>query len=141
LLGAAQAACEAVGAPQLPHHGQFNAAVTQTRNLLGEERFRAAWEAGGGLTASEAIQEAFAIVPTAAPKPESASQPFGLTPRELDVLTLIAAGLSDREIAEALFISPRTAQKHAATIFDKLGVGSRTAAATVALRAGLLPEG
>jgi DNA-binding CsgD family transcriptional regulator len=72
--------------------------------------------------------------PAAAPAPNV----FGLTEREVEVLRLIATGLSDREIGDALFISPRTAQKHAATIFGKLGVNTRTAAATAAIRVGIV---
>jgi DNA-binding NarL/FixJ family response regulator len=64
----------------------------------------------------------------------------GLTPREVEVLRLLVAGRTDREIAEELFISRRTAQGHVANIFAKLGVNSRTAAATAALRAGLVAD-
>lgn len=57
-----------------------------------------------------------------------------LTDRELEVLQHAAQGLSNREIAEDLVISPRTVQSHMANIFDKLQVGSRTEAVIVALR-------
>ncbi|MEA3408230.1 MAG: response regulator transcription factor [Chloroflexota bacterium] len=57
-----------------------------------------------------------------------------LTDRELEVLRHAAQGSSNREIAEALVISPRTVQSHMANIFDKLQVGSRTEAVIVALR-------
>ncbi len=56
------------------------------------------------------------------------------------MLTLIAAGRSNPEIAEALYISPRTATTHVSNIFAKLGVASRTEAATLALREGLIDE-
>jgi len=59
----------------------------------------------------------------------------------MDVLRLLVAGHSDRHIAEALFISHRTAQGHVASIFNKLGVNSRTAAATTAIRFGLVGDG
>ena len=58
-------------------------------------------------------------------------------PREVDVLRLIAAGKTDREIGETLFVSRRTAATHVARIFAKLGVGSRAAAAAWAVRHGL----
>jgi len=61
----------------------------------------------------------------------------GLSPREIEVLHLIAAGSTDREIAEMLFISPRTAERHVSNIFNKLGVSSRAAAAVMAVREGL----
>ncbi len=57
-----------------------------------------------------------------------------LSPRELDVLRLIVEGLSDREIAETLSISPRTVMRHVTGILTKLNVPSRTAAATLAMR-------
>jgi DNA-binding CsgD family transcriptional regulator len=58
----------------------------------------------------------------------------GLSPRELEVLRLLCDGRSDREIGDALFISPRTVMRHVTSILNKLGVSSRTAAASVAIR-------
>ena len=60
-----------------------------------------------------------------------------LSPREQDVLALLASGSTDREIADALFISRRTAQGHVARILDKLDVPNRAAAAAVASREGI----
>ena len=64
-------------------------------------------------------------------------QPTGLTPRERDVLRLLVEGRSDKEIAAALFIGPRTVQTHVANLFAKLGVNSQAEAAAVAVRCGL----
>ena len=61
-----------------------------------------------------------------------------LTDREQEVLTLAAQGLSNRQIGEKLFVSPRTVQSHMANIFGKLEVGSRTEAVMHALRRGWL---
>ncbi|MGH2557900.1 MAG: response regulator transcription factor, partial [Thermomicrobiales bacterium] len=61
----------------------------------------------------------------------------GLTPRELEVLRLLAAGRSNPRIAAALFINPRTATTHVSNVLAKLGVDSRTEAATYAVRHGL----
>ena len=61
-----------------------------------------------------------------------------LSRRELDVLRLLAAGLSDRAIAEALFIGERTVNTHVARTFAKLGVRNRAAAVTAAAAAGLI---
>jgi predicted ATPase/DNA-binding CsgD family transcriptional regulator/tetratricopeptide (TPR) repeat protein len=58
----------------------------------------------------------------------------GLTDREMDVLRLIAEGRSNQQIADALFISHKTVRNHVTVILSKLGVDSRTAAATLALR-------
>jgi ATP/maltotriose-dependent transcriptional regulator MalT len=63
---------------------------------------------------------------------------FGLTARELEVLALLAQGRTNREIAEILFISVYTAGIHVSRILGKLGVASRTEAATTALRLGLV---
>jgi DNA-binding CsgD family transcriptional regulator/tetratricopeptide (TPR) repeat protein len=63
---------------------------------------------------------------------------LGLTAREHDVLALVAEGRSNRQIAEALFISAKTASVHVSNILAKLGVGSRVEAAAVAHRLGLL---
>jgi ATP/maltotriose-dependent transcriptional regulator MalT len=62
----------------------------------------------------------------------------GLTPRQVEVLRLVAEGLSDREIGERLFISHHTVMRHLANIFNTLGVNSRTAAVAYALRHDLL---
>ncbi len=64
--------------------------------------------------------------------------PYSLTFRELTVLHLVAAGRSDKEIAVELVVSPQTVHKHVANILAKMDVSSRTAAATRALREGLL---
>jgi DNA-binding CsgD family transcriptional regulator len=63
----------------------------------------------------------------------------GLTNREREVLRVLAAGRSNREIAAALFIAPKTASVHVSNIMAKLGAGSRTEAAAIALQAGLRP--
>jgi HD-GYP domain-containing protein (c-di-GMP phosphodiesterase class II) len=63
-----------------------------------------------------------------------------LTAREADVLRLVAQGLSSRQIAERLVISPKTARNHIEHIYAKAGVSSRATASLYALRAGLLPE-
>jgi DNA-binding NarL/FixJ family response regulator len=62
---------------------------------------------------------------------------LGLTVRELEVLQLVAAGRSNREIAAELFISAKTASVHVSNILGKLGVASRGEAAATAYREGL----
>jgi len=61
-----------------------------------------------------------------------------LTPRELEVLTLVARGLSNGEIARELFIGEATVKTHLLHVFDKLGVSDRTAAVTTAMQRGVL---
>jgi len=69
---------------------------------------------------------------------DAAGSALGLTARELEVLTLVAEGRSNRQVAEALFISAKTASVHVSNILAKLGVASRVEAAAVAHRHGLL---
>jgi DNA-binding NarL/FixJ family response regulator len=73
---------------------------------------------------------------TAEPTEEQDS--FGLTSRERQVLALVASGATNREIGEALFMAQKTASVHVSRILTKLNVRSRTEAAAVAYRHGLL---
>jgi HD-GYP domain-containing protein (c-di-GMP phosphodiesterase class II) len=66
--------------------------------------------------------------------------PAGLTAREVDVLRLLARGLSSRQIADRLVISPKTARNHIEHIYTKIGASSRVAASLFAIRHGLLPD-
>jgi DNA-binding CsgD family transcriptional regulator len=59
--------------------------------------------------------------------------PAGLSAREVEVLRLVAAGLTSAEVAERLFLSPRTVQAHLYRIYNKLGVSSRSAATRFAI--------
>ena len=72
-----------------------------------------------------------------AAEPVDAIEPTTLTPREAEVLRLLAQGLSDREIAEGLFLSSRTVGGHVTSLLTKLDLDSRTAAAVYAVRHGL----
>jgi DNA-binding CsgD family transcriptional regulator len=80
-------------------------------------------------------------VPVAAPfyRNEARLQELGITPRELDILEAMAAGLSNREIAERLFVSENTVKTHAARLFDKLSARRRTQAVQLAKEAGIIP--
>jgi DNA-binding NarL/FixJ family response regulator len=64
----------------------------------------------------------------------------GLTAREVEVLILLARGLSNKQIAERLVITPKTAGNHVEHIYAKTGASSRAAAAMFAVQHGLLPE-
>ncbi|MGO4757656.1 LuxR C-terminal-related transcriptional regulator, partial [Streptomyces sp. 2MCAF27] len=74
-----------------------------------------------------------------APPPTPAAA-LGLTKREQDVLRLVAAGRSNRQIAEELFISPKTASVHVSNILAKLGASGRGEAAAIAHRLGAFEE-
>lgn len=70
---------------------------------------------------------------------ERRREELGITPRELDILELIARGLSNREIAEKLFVSENTVKTHSSRVFDKLGARRRTQAVQLGKEFGLLP--
>ena len=70
----------------------------------------------------------------------AAKGPAGLTAREVEVLRLIARGLSNKQIAERLVISPKTARNHIEHIYAKIDASSRAAASLFAMQHGLLPE-
>jgi ATP/maltotriose-dependent transcriptional regulator MalT len=64
---------------------------------------------------------------------------FGITPREMEILGLIATGLSNREIAGRLFVSENTVKTHSSRLFDKLGAKRRTQAVQIGKTARLIP--
>ena len=109
--------------------------------MLGEAGFAAAVEAGVALPFDDAVAEAGRVLADSATVRPGATPvgaaSAGLTARERDVLRLIAAGRSNQQIGEALFISPRTAQNHVTHLLAKLGLPSRTAAAAYAHTHGL----
>jgi DNA-binding NarL/FixJ family response regulator len=72
--------------------------------------------------------------------PRRRAGPEGLTRREIQVLILLARGLSNRQIAERLVVSPRTVDHHVAHVYGKIGCSTRAAASLYAMRQGLLPE-
>ena len=71
------------------------------------------------------------------PRPATRAAPAGLTPREQEVLALLAEGLPDREISRRLFISERTVHHHVSAVLAKIGASSRTAAAQEAAKMGI----
>ncbi len=135
----------ALWATELAAYEQTLAAV---RPLLDPDDFEAAWEDGALMTLDNAVAEAITLATetvvtrtTQAQGSRNGSAPDTppLTARELDVLRLLVAGQSNPQIAKTLGISRKTAANHVAAILGKLGVPSRTAAATHAVRHGLLP--
>src|SRR6185436_3666094 len=75
------------------------------------------------------------------PRPASRAGPAGLTPRQVEVLDLIAAGATNAEIAETLVITPKTVDHHVSAVLAKLGVASRREAAAAAARLAAEPGG
>ena len=115
-------------------------AWTATREALGTVRFELLWAGGRSRDEEEALDLAIAAVEAAdLEHPPAAPAPAGrtgsdLTPRELEVLALVASGRSDGEIAASLVISKKTVSVHVSSIKAKLGASSRVEVATIALR-------
>jgi DNA-binding NarL/FixJ family response regulator len=150
LYGAAEAQRERIGRPIEPvYREEFDQDVAVARRALGEAAFAAAWAAGRALSEAESVAEALdPALLIAANKHEGIDEHDGageppklhLTSRQAELLPLLAAGLTDREIAAALFLSHRTVEHHIARLAVRLGVRSRTAIVGAAHRAGLLNQ-
>lgn len=90
-------------------------------------------------------QEIVVIKEVMAPSPESFVrntanvEAIGLTPRELEILELIASGLSNREIAQSIYVSENTVKTHSRRLFEKLKARRRTQAVQVGKELGILP--
>jgi predicted ATPase/DNA-binding CsgD family transcriptional regulator len=144
LFGAADALLASAGVAMEAHDMAVCEPQRATsRAQIGEAAFTAAWEAGTALPQERAIAEGLELAREVAGMAATTTDPgrspfFGLSRRETDVLRLIVEGLSNPEIAAILFISHKTVRNHVTSILAKLGVESRTAAATFALRHGLV---
>jgi non-specific serine/threonine protein kinase len=116
------------------------------RAELGDEKFEAEYATGRALDAAQVLAETGrtgtaagpAQVPAQVPSAGPGQGVTALTPRELDVLRLVAQGLSNSGIARRLVLSEHTVHHHLASILRKLGVSSRAAATAWAVRAGLV---
>jgi len=141
LLGAATLVREQTGHPRERQDlAAYQQTVTTARVKLSEEEYEEAWTAGQQMSRDEVIAEvdrlAAAITDLQTTSPNLAGR-HGLSQRETEVLHLLAEGRSNRAIAGALSLSERTVENHVMHIMSKLGVESRTAAATHAIRLGL----
>jgi non-specific serine/threonine protein kinase len=136
LYGAAEAQRERDGRPIEPvYRAEYERDLAITRDALDVATFGAAWSHGRAMSPAEAV--ALALKPFEQ-APEVETPPAGLTRREHQVLQLLIAGRSDREIADILIMSVRTAEGHVARVLDKLGVHTREEAVDAAIQGHLL---
>jgi DNA-binding NarL/FixJ family response regulator len=147
LFGAAEALMEATGY----RFGTLESDMvepyrTSARSRLGEAGWDEALAEGRTMAMEAAIGYALsekgfsmATPSTTSEQPLSSApdHPAGLTPREIEVLGLVASGMTNAQIAKDLFISLRTVETHLTSIYHKLGVTSRAAATRFALEHGL----
>ena len=144
LFGAAEGLLEVVGASVYnyyqPDRSLHERTTSAARSRLGQRAFEEAWAEGKAMYFDEVAEYALGIgtspQPSAAPK--GTSYPAGLSVRELEILGLVAQGLTNAQVAERLYLSPRTVGQHLRSIYRKLGVPSRAAAAKEAVERSLI---
>jgi DNA-binding CsgD family transcriptional regulator len=147
LFGAAEALREAMGLTLEPAMRPLEEPyLLGARSKLEEGAWAKAWEEGRAMSMDRAIEYAHSEeVPSITTSSSTSEQrsapapahPAGLTSREVEVLGLVAAGMTSAQIAKELFLSPRTVDTHLTSIYHKLGVTSRSAATRFALEHGL----
>ena len=135
-------------APEMPAEARLIAVADTYQAMTQRRAWRAAMDPDeAAATVSSQVREGrfdsecAAAVLEAAGRARSVARsawPSGLTDREVEVLRLVAGGSSNREVAQALVISPRTAEHHVQHIYGKIGVSTRAAAAMFAMQHGLL---
>ena len=148
LWGAAEALREKTGLPlPLVDRATYERSVATARTLLGEQAFAAAWSEGRTMSLEQVLAAQGAVKTLALIRTEPSSapaermpptSPAGLTKREMDVLRLLAKGLTSAQIAERLVIGLVTVNSHVRSIYSKLGVTSRAAATRYVLEHHLL---
>jgi predicted ATPase/class 3 adenylate cyclase/DNA-binding CsgD family transcriptional regulator len=147
LWGAAEVLRQVMGTPIFPVDlPAYESNVAEARSKLGEKAFAATWAEGRVMTPQQALdaqssavttQPASTMQSSTSPAKPTAAYPDGLTAREVEVLRLLAQGMTDAQIAEQLVISPRTVNNHLTSIYQKIQVSSRSAATRYAVDHGL----
>jgi ATP/maltotriose-dependent transcriptional regulator MalT len=143
LLGALEALVRTRGLGRTPERARREQLFVELQGWMGAERFTTAWERGRACSYGEIVTlirqvlDGLAAAPTDQPA-VAANTADPLSPREHEVLQLLAAGLSNRAIAAQLTVAERTAKHHLTSLFNKLGASSRTQALAVARQRGLL---
>jgi predicted ATPase/DNA-binding CsgD family transcriptional regulator len=132
LFGAAEALRNVIQAPLLPpFHIFYDNNLKMARGQLDRITFEAAWAEGRNMTPEAAIAS------FARARPSAPALPAGLTTREVEVLRLLSAGLTNSQIAAQLVVSPTTVNAHLRNIYNKLDVTSRSGATRFAVEHSL----
>lgn len=133
LLGAAQGLGDHIGVAYIGHYNFVSRVSTSVRVSMGQRKFMAEWQAGRALNRQSALAEAATLIADVREatrlSPHPAVTDAGLSRRETDVLLLLLRRSTDKEIAEALSISPRTVMHHVMSILTKLNLANRREAA------------
>ncbi len=137
LLGAGDALRTSTGRRRFRYHLRFEQTLGRLRAAVSPASFESGWTAGAKSDPAVLIETILTANPHNTPA-LSLTVTTELTRREREVLRLLAAGLSDRQIAELLSISRATASNHVASILGKLDVPSRAGAVTAGFRLGLI---
>lgn len=142
LFGAAHALQERIQTPHPPTGRALQERMVLTvRTALGKEQFTAHYSAGQRCPLEEMLAEAAAVLQTASSADTgtaNAADAFTqLSRREREILSLVASGLTNAQIAEHLLLSAQTVGKHMQSIYTKLNINSRSAATRLALKHGL----
>ena len=141
LWGAAESLRSTAGVPMPPvERDGYERAVAAVRAQLGEGSFAVKWAEGRAMTPEQALAALgeTIVLPPAATRVSAPSYPAGLTAREVDVMRLVARGLSNAQIARELVLSEKTVAAHLTHIFNKTDSENRAAAAAFAIRNGLV---
>ncbi len=142
LFGAAEGLRETIGAPVPPcERPEHDRVLDSVRTHVGDEEFSRLRAEGRAMKLEEASSLALEPGPAQAPDKATAKTTTQdvLSAREAEVLGLVAEGLTDQEVAQRLYLSPRTVGQHLSSVYRKLGVRSRTAATREAAERGLIP--
>src|SRR5262249_7103332 len=149
--GAAQALVDVNTHLAPVEHAAYERDVASLRARLGEESFAAAWKEGRSMTPQQALaapegavsSEPVLAIPQSLPGGKSPptrrpAYPAGLTVREMEVLRLLAQGMTSQQIAERLILSLHTVNAHVRSIYTKLELNSRSALTRYAIEQHLL---
>jgi len=142
LFGAAEVIIEAIGVRRYkdyqPNSSLYERTLTAVRSRLGKEGFEEARAEGRAMDFERAVEHALSEEDQAPPTASGPEYPGGLSAREAEVLRLVAQGMTNAQVAQELFLSPRTVNAHLNSVYHKLEVTTRSAATRYAVEHGLV---